>query len=201
MRRVVIGGVAVPWPCDVGADAGADPGGRGALGLAREVGVAGGALDVGMAQELADHGEALAGRQRARRIGVAEVVDADVVEAGAGADAVPLCGDGGEVGSGLPAGDDPGVLWQALDGGEHGVCGGGEGDHAGTGLAVAESELACGAVHVVPAEREDLAQAAAGEHEEAQRCDGVGGDGALRTRCRLRLGLGQRSSQPPVLLA
>ena len=63
-----------------------------------------------MAQELADHGEALAGGERAARVGVAEVVDAHVVEAGAGAEAVPLGGDGGEMGARLLADDDPGVV-------------------------------------------------------------------------------------------
>ena len=77
--------------------------------LAREVGVAGGSLDVGMAQKLADHGEALAGGERARSVAVAEVVNADVVEARAGAEAVPLGGDGGEMGARLLADDDPGV--------------------------------------------------------------------------------------------
>ena len=87
---------------DVGADAGAHPGGRHALGLARKVGVAGGALDVGMTQELADHREALAGGERPARVGVPQVVDAHVVEPRAGAQAIPLLRDGGETGARLP---------------------------------------------------------------------------------------------------
>ena len=69
---------------DVGADAAADAGGGEALGLAREMGVARGALDVGMAQQLADHAQALAGRERAACVRVAEVVDAHVIQSGVG---------------------------------------------------------------------------------------------------------------------
>ena len=152
------------------------------LGLAGEVGVAGGALDVGMAQELADHGEALAGGERTACVRMPEIVDADVVEAGAGAEPVPLGGDGGEVGARLLADDDPGVGGDAADACQHGLGGGCEGDHARARLAVAEPKLACGAVHVVPAEGQDLVQAAACEHEEAERGDGVGGDRALSPR-------------------
>ena len=143
-----------------------------------------------MAQELADHGEALAGGERAACVAVAEVVDAHVVEAGAGAEAVPLGGDGGEVGARLLADDDPGVGGDAADARQHCLRRGCERDHAGAGLAVAQPKLACGAVHIVPAQREDLVQTAAGEHEEAERCDGVGGDRALPPRLGLRLSQG-----------
>ena len=186
---------------DVGADAAADAGGREALGLAREVGVARGALDVGMAQQLADHAQALAGGERAARIGVAEVVDAHVIEAGVGAEAIPVCGDGGEVGAGLLADDDPGVVRHTLNPRQHGLCGGCEGHHAGAGLAVAQAKLASGAVDIVPAEGEDLVEPAAGEHEQPQRRDGVGRDRALHARFGLCLGLRECHTQPAVLLA
>ena len=101
------------------------------------------------------------------------------------------CGDGAEVRARLLADDDPGVVGHAHYPGQHGLGGGCEGDHAGAGLAVAEAELACGAVHVVPAQREDLVQAAAGEHEEAERRDGVGGDRAVHARLCVRLRLRQ----------
>ena len=114
-------------------------------------------------------------------------MDAHVVEAGAGAEPIPLGGDGGEVGARLLADDDPGVVRHAADACQHGLGGGCEGDHAGACLAVAQPKLACGAVHIVPAEREDLVQAAACEHEEAECGDGVGGDRALSPRLGLRL--------------
>ena len=123
---------------------------------------------------------------------MAEVVDAHVVEAGAGAEAVPLGGDGGEMGARLLADDDPGVGGHAADACQHRFRRGCQRHHAGARLAVAQPKLACGAVHIVPAEREDLVQPAAGEHEEAERGDGVGGDRALphpRLGLRLRQGL------------
>ena len=62
-----------------------------------------------------------------------------------GAEPVPLGGDGGEMGAGLLADDDPGVVRQAADPRQHCLGGGCEGDHAGACLAVAEAKLACGA--------------------------------------------------------
>ena len=97
---------------------------------------------------------------------------------------IPLGGDGGEVGARLLADDDPGVVRHAADPRQHRLGGGCQRHHAGAGLAVAQAKLACGAVHIVPAQREDLVQAAAGEHEEAERGDGVGGDRALSSRPR-----------------
>ena len=65
-------------------------------GVAGEVGVAGGGLDLGVAQQLRDHRQALAEGKGAARVGVAQVVDAHVVEAGAGAHAAPRLEDAGE---------------------------------------------------------------------------------------------------------
>ena len=75
-----------------------------------------------------------------------------------------------------------GLVGHAADPCQHRFRRGCQRHHAGARLAVAEAKLACGAVHIVPAEREDLVQAAAGEHEEAERGDGVGGDRALHPR-------------------
>ena len=87
----------------------------------------------------------------------------------------------------------------AADACQHRLRRGCQGHHARACLAVAEPKLACGAVHIVPAEREDLVQPAAGEHEEAERGDGVGRDRALSPGLGLRLR--QRLAQAPVLLA
>ena len=70
-------------------------------------------------------------------------------------------------------------LMGAADPRQHRFRRGCERHHAGARLAVAEAKLACGAVHIVPAKGEDLVQPAAGEHEEAERGDGVGRDRAL----------------------
>ena len=186
---------------DVGADAAADAGGGQALGLAREMGVAGGALDVGVAQQLADHAQALAGGESTRGIGVSEVVDAHVVETGVGTQAVPVGGDGGEVGAGFLADDDPWVVRHTGDPCQHRLCRGRKRDHARARLAVAQAKLAGGAVDIVPAQGQDLIEAAAGEHEEAQRRDGVGRDRALYAGLHLGLRLRERHTEPAVLVS
>ena len=57
--------------------------------LGGEVRVACRGLDLRVAEELADHRQSLTGGDGSRREGVAQVVDADVLEPGAGADALP----------------------------------------------------------------------------------------------------------------
>ena len=52
-----------------------------------------------------------------------------------------------------------GLMRHAADARQQRFRRGRERHHAGACLAVAEPKLACGAVHVVPAEREDLVQA------------------------------------------
>ena len=59
--------------------------------LRREVGVARRGLDLGVAEHLADHGQALAARHRDRREGVAQIVDADIVERGAARRVLRCC--------------------------------------------------------------------------------------------------------------
>ena len=131
-----------------------------------------------MPEELGDDGEALAEGQRTGGIGVAEVVDAHVLEAGAGAHARPGLEDAGEPRAGPGAGDDPGVGRHAWDGGQH--VGGfrREGDRARAGLAVGQVKLAGAYVHVLPAQGEDLVAPAAREHEEADSGGCVRGDAA-----------------------
>ena len=53
------------------------------------MGVARRGLDLRVAQELADHRQALTRRDSRRRKGVTQVVDTHVLEAGAGTDALP----------------------------------------------------------------------------------------------------------------
>ena len=55
----------------------------------REMGVAGGSLDLRVAEELADHRQTLTRGDGGRRKGVAQVVDADVLHPGASTDALP----------------------------------------------------------------------------------------------------------------
>ena len=159
------------------------------------MGVAGGALQVRVPQQLADHGEALACRERPAGEAVAQVVDAHVVEPGPRPHPVPRAGDGGEVRARRLADDDPGVVRHPRDLRQHRVGRGRQRHHARAGLAVAQAKLARGAVHVVPAQRQDLIEPAPGQQQQAQRGDGVG-------RCRARrLRLRQRGAEAAVLVA
>ena len=66
-------GSLVAFP-QVGADAAGDAGGGGLDRIPGEVGVARRGLDLGVAEQLADHGEALAERQRPRGEGMAYIM-------------------------------------------------------------------------------------------------------------------------------
>ena len=115
-------------------------------------------------------------RQRAGGVGVAQVVQAHVVEAGAGAHLAPGLEQAGEPGAGLGAGDHPGVAGQALDRRQHLRRLGRERDRARAGLAVAQMQLLRLQAHVLPAQRQDLVAPAAGQHQQAQRRRRVRGE-------------------------
>ena len=66
----------------IALDAVADTGGGSLDGIAGEVSVAGGRLDLGMAKELPDHRQPFAEHQGARSEGVPQVMDAHVGEPG-----------------------------------------------------------------------------------------------------------------------
>ena len=85
-----------PSPCDVG-----DTVCGGLEGIVGERGVAGGGLDLGVAEQLADHGQAFADRQPAAGEAVAQVVEAHVVEPGPRPDAPPRVLQVGEMVAGL----------------------------------------------------------------------------------------------------
>ena len=78
--------------------------------VAGEVGIARRRLDLCVAEQLADHRQALSKRQGAAGKAVAQVVNAHIVEAGAGADAPPWTLQVGKVGSRLAARDNPRVV-------------------------------------------------------------------------------------------
>ena len=67
----------------VGVHAISDAGGRGLDGIAGEMGIAGGGLNLGMANQLPDHRQSLAKRQRTAREGVAEIMDSHIVSSSA----------------------------------------------------------------------------------------------------------------------
>ena len=64
----------------VTADVSSDPRGRRLDGIPREVGIAGGRLHLGVAQELPDHGKAFAESQGTGGKGMAQVMNSDVLK-------------------------------------------------------------------------------------------------------------------------
>ena len=100
------------------------------------MGVAGGGLDLSVAEELADHRQALAGGDRRGGKRVAQVVDADILDAGALADALPGRLQVGQVRAGVLPGDDPGVIVQPFDLGKDLDCRGADVDSLGPGLGM-----------------------------------------------------------------
>ena len=95
---------------EIPVDAVSDAGGGGPDGVAGEVGVAGGRLDLCVPQELSDHRQALAKRQSARSERMAEVMDPYIVEPGALPDAPPRVLEIGEVRARLAACYHPGIV-------------------------------------------------------------------------------------------
>jgi len=71
-------------------------------------------LHLRVAKEFADHRQALPRRDGGRREGVAQVVDAHVLDAGAGADAPPERLEIAQALAGQSASDDPQVAVDAL---------------------------------------------------------------------------------------
>ena len=88
----------------IAVDAVADAGGGGLDGVAREMGVAGGGLNLRVAEQLADHRKASAQSQGSGCRGVAMVMDSNVVEPGQGADAAPRLQETGEMRTGVLGG-------------------------------------------------------------------------------------------------
>ena len=104
---------------EVTADALCDARGGGLDGVPGKMGVPGGRLHLGMAEQFPNHGQALAERQCARGKAVPEVVDPHVFEAGALADAPPGALKVGEMRAGEAARDDPGIAVLAGNGRQH----------------------------------------------------------------------------------
>ena len=104
---------------EVGADAVAGAGGGGLLGVVHEMGIAGGGADLGMTEDPADHGQALAERERPGGVAVSQVMDAHALQPGMRLDAVPVVGEVRQAGAGLLAPDDPGIALDPFDAVEH----------------------------------------------------------------------------------
>ena len=120
-----------------------------------------------------------------------EVMNAHVVETGARAQALPLPVDVPLTGgSRLPADDHPWVAWNAGNVREHSRYGGGQWNHARTGLGIAQPQLPRRPVHVIPTQRQDFRSAAAGQHQESERRHRLRPGGAIS------FGLVQNPAQP-----
>lgn len=89
-------------------------------------------------------------------------------------DALPEGPEVAEARAGLRADDDPEVLLDTFDLLQNLNRGLTEVDDLGAGLRVGEAERLGGKVHVLPLERHDLAQTAAGQDQQPHGCDGGG---------------------------
>ena len=86
-----------------------DPVGDGLHRARRKVGVAGGRLELGVAEELGDHRQALAERERPGRERVTKVMEPHVLEPGLAADQLPRRVQIAEPRAGRAPEDDPGI--------------------------------------------------------------------------------------------
>ena len=154
------------------------------------MGVARRGLDLRVAEQLADHRQALTRGDCRRREGVAQVVDADVLDAGAGADALP---EGLQIAQALArqgAEDDPRVAFDALGVAEQVDGGLTEMDDLRAGLGIRQAQDALGQIDVRPLQCHDLVQPAAGQDQQA------GGEDGRRQFDPLCLHLAQHLADP-----
>lgn len=147
-------------------------------------------LDLRMAKELADHGQALTRRHGRGRESVAQVVDADVLDPGTGTDALPEWLQVTQRLAGQGAGDDPRVAFDALGVAEQVDGGLAEMDYLGTGLGIRQAQDALGQIDVGPLQRHDLVQPTAGQDQHA------GGENGRGQFDPLRLHLAQYLADP-----
>ena len=155
------------------ADAAAHLRCRGLLRLARKMGVTCRRGYFGVAQQSADHGETLAERECPAGIRMSEVVNPHVVQAGPLPQALPMLVNADQAGARLGASDHPRVVGNARNGSEHAHDRGCERHGSRSCLAIPDADLLRRAVHIVPPQRQDLVQAAPGEHQQPDRRNGV----------------------------
>ena len=120
-----------------------------------------------MAQQLADHRQAFAQRQRARGKAMPEIMNAHVVETGACPDPTPRMLKVGEMGAGLPARDHPGIVLVAWQGLQQTHRRWRQRNRPAACLRVAQDRA--GAADPVPPEPGDLGRPGADEQQEPDR--------------------------------
>lgn len=140
--------------------------------IARQMSVPCSRLDLGVAQELAYHRQPLAGCDGGRREGVPKVVDPDVLELSTGTDALPEGLKIGQAGAREGADDHPGIRSDLLDARQDVDRWLAEMDDLGAGFGVCQAERLGRQVHVLPLERHDLAEPAAGQDQQPGSSDG-----------------------------
>ena len=128
-----------------------------------------GGLHPGVAEQAGDRRQGLAGRQRAAGEGVAEFLQAHVVEPGEAPRARPLQEDAGQVAVRPASRHDPRIPRDSRDSGEDLRRCRGDRHGARPGLGIAQPEFARLQPHILPAQRQDLVAPAAGEREQADR--------------------------------
>ncbi|MCY4182403.1 MAG: hypothetical protein OXF43_05885 [Gammaproteobacteria bacterium] len=132
-----------------------------------------------VAQQLADHRQGFAQRQRPRGEAVPEIVNAHVVQARAGADEPPGHVEILVVPTGFLAGEHPGASRHAGQPFQH-APGGRRNRHGPrASLGVAQLNLPGPKVHLVPAQGQNLALAAAGQHQQPECPHNIGRHPAL----------------------
>ena len=139
--------------------------------VAREVRIAGGRLHPAVTEQPADDRQPLAERERPRGEGVADVVDAHVVESGLGADALPRPVDVGHVPARLRAGNDPGIVRLARQAASTSTADAERWTVRSPGFPVDDADLRPVEIDVLPAQCHDLGLSAARQHQQAERRD------------------------------
>ena len=120
-----------------------------------------------VAEQIADHRQALAEREGAGSERMPQVMQADVFEPRVLAHPVPGVVEVDQAGALLPAREHPRIAGRAGEAVEHSRDGGGQRHHPRTGLRIREPHLAGVEIQVVPAKPEDFVAPASGQHEEA----------------------------------
>ena len=160
-------------PRTVPIQAGFDPVGYALRGLThgipRQVRIARGRRDLAVAEQAADHRQALAERQRPRRERMPAVVQAHVLQPGALADPDPVPLKIAHAVVPPRARDDVGVAVDPGDARQHRRGGRRQLHRPRTGLCVGEPHLPRLDVDLVPAQIEDLVLAAPGQQQQADR--------------------------------
>ena len=170
------------------------------------MGVARCRLDVVVTEQLADYRQRLPERERTGRKAVSEVVQPNVIQSGPGPDGLPemVEGVGDEASVPIVAGKHPGTVLPSRQRFEQPHRSRRKLNRTGTGLGVGEVELAGVEVDIGPAQGEDLAFAAAGQHQKADRRHGrrrtaPAGDGLVQYPAKAgELGIGQEALARPL---